>query len=48
LTNIEHARKRIDNNEPWRPSHSLSKWSNKYTHCMGLGLRVVEYKKRKK
>ncbi|KAM3129546.1 hypothetical protein pb186bvf_018370 [Paramecium bursaria] len=32
LVNINCVKKRIDNNQPWRPSHSLSKWSNKYTH----------------
>lgn len=26
-------KKTINNKEPWKPSHSLSKINNKYTHC---------------
>ncbi|CAK73053.1 unnamed protein product (macronuclear) [Paramecium tetraurelia] len=33
LLNCRNMKKTINNGEPWKPSHSLSKVNNKYNHC---------------
>ncbi|CAD8145831.1 unnamed protein product [Paramecium pentaurelia] len=33
LSKITNTRSRIDTSAPWKPSHSLSKWNNKYSHA---------------
>ncbi|CAD8046717.1 unnamed protein product [Paramecium sonneborni] len=33
LSKITNTKSRVDTSAPWRPSHSLSKWNNKYAHA---------------